>query len=235
MPSISIAASALQSFSNSMNNISQRQVPFAMSLALNLTALDVKAAQYRGMRSSFDNPTRYTLNSLYVKSSTKRNLVATVGVKDNPRRGTAPAHYLFAEVHGGKRKPKKFEKALAAKGIIKKGQVTIPGKGAKLNKSGNISLQSVKALLEAFGGRAANRQPSARRGLQFIAVYNSRGKIDRIYVRSRNEVEVFLYIRDNASYRQTYKFFDISSRVIEDKFAPNFRKAWIRAISTSNR
>ena len=49
----------------------QRQMPFALSLAINRTLPDVRKAEQDAMRSGFDRPTRYTLNSLYIKPSTK--------------------------------------------------------------------------------------------------------------------------------------------------------------------
>jgi hypothetical protein len=63
----------------------QRQMPFAVALALTRTAQDVKRAEQAEMRGVFDRPTPFTLNSLFTKPATKQSLEARVWVKDTER------------------------------------------------------------------------------------------------------------------------------------------------------
>ena len=73
-----------------LSDIERRQLPFATSLALTRTALMVKAAEVEEMKRVFDAPTRFTLNSLFVRPAKKSRLEAVVWVKDYDQRLMRP-------------------------------------------------------------------------------------------------------------------------------------------------
>lgn len=99
-------------------DLAQKQMPFAASLALNETAQDAKNAVTKQIEKKLDRPTRFTLNAVGVRRASKRNLKATVFIKD------IQAEYLQYAIEGGTRKPK--DKALVVPRDI------------RLNKYGNI-------------------------------------------------------------------------------------------------
>jgi hypothetical protein len=141
----------------------RRQVPFAVALALTRTAQDVKKAEQAEMRSAFDRPTPFTLNSLFIKPATKQSLEARVWVKDTER----PTHYLLPQIAGGDRSLKRFEQLLVQRGVMRTEERAVPGGAAKLDAYGNVSRgQIVKILsqLQAFNlaGSTANASGGKR-------------------------------------------------------------------------
>lgn len=141
----------------------QGQMPFAIALTLTRTAQDVKKAEEAEMRAVFHMPTPFTMRSLYLKTATKATLTARVWVKDSDR----PTHYLLPQIEGGARPLKRFEQLLVQRGLMRSGERTVPGAGAKLDAYGNMSRgQIVKILsqLQAFNtaGFDANATSSKR-------------------------------------------------------------------------
>jgi len=114
----------------------------ACATALNMTAKeDIKPRIQAEMKKVFDNPTRYTLNSLWIKYARVNDLVAVVWFKEPDRMGQ---HYLVPQVYGGARKLKGFERALGEKEFV-------PGSGARLDAYGNISSGQIRQLLSVLG------------------------------------------------------------------------------------
>ncbi|MCL9851204.1 hypothetical protein RSP673_011110 [Ralstonia solanacearum P673] len=109
-----------------LDNFARKQVPFAVSQAINTTAKKVQAAERENMAKVLDRPTPFTVNAVGVKLSTKSNLTATVYVKD------IAAAYLEPYETGGRNK-------LNAKALIKP-------VGQKVNQYGNLPRTTVKRL-----------------------------------------------------------------------------------------
>jgi hypothetical protein len=116
-------------------NIAQRQVPFALARAMNLTGRDVIGAERDEMSSVFDRPTPFTLNSLRLRPATKQELVAVVELRDSNR----PNHYILPQIHGGPRLQKRFEQLLVQRGVMKADERAVPALGAELDSYGNMS------------------------------------------------------------------------------------------------
>lgn len=113
----------------------------AAEKALDKVAGDIKDANVRKMKSVFDNPTRYTLNSLKVTRTKNHNMTARVWFKEPDR---MEQHYLVPQVVGGQRKLKGFERALAQ-------QRYVPGRGARMTQDGNISTGQIRQVLSVLG------------------------------------------------------------------------------------
>ena len=110
-----------------LNRFERKQLPFATSLALNTVAADAQKRSQRRMRIDLDKPTRFTLQGVAVKRSTKRKLESAVYIKE------IQAEYLKYQVEGGTRRPKNRA-------------IVVPVK-VRLNKFGNIPRRKIKALL----------------------------------------------------------------------------------------
>jgi len=148
-----------------MSEIEKRQLPFATALALTRTAALVKAAEVDAMRRVFDRPTRFTLNSLFVRPAKKARLEARVWVKDYASKAEAPTRWLLPEVEGGERNRKRSEKLLGARGILSSGRFLMPGADMPLDGSGNISRGRIQQVLSGLGAqhdKAANSTDSRR-------------------------------------------------------------------------
>lgn len=149
----------------------------AAVVALTKTGQDIKKAEIEEMQKVFDNPVRYTTNSLRLTPATKARPQATVWFKEPERMGQ---HYLVPQVEGGVRKLKGHERG------IKLGQLH-PTKYARKTKAGNMSpgqirqIMSVLRLAEQYAGYQANiTARSARRNTKtrdYVVIRNRRGRL----------------------------------------------------------
>ncbi|TAK50249.1 MAG: hypothetical protein EPO23_03320 [Xanthobacteraceae bacterium] len=219
-------------------------VPFWTSKALNDTANDIKDAEVAEMARVFDRPTRFTLNALYVKFSSKSNLTAAVLFKDGG--ASIPAwRYLGPEVEGGSRRQKSYERRLVQFGAMRQDEVAVPAQGIKVDQYGNIPGSTWQIIMADLGYmRDPNQNSTARsrtgrkgkaRGRYMVLRPDAalghpnlvRNVPPGIYWRqsgSRAIVPVIAFVRA-ANYKPRLPFYDIAKRVMQQRFAENFRKA----------
>jgi hypothetical protein len=119
--------------------------------ALNGTAYDVRDALQAEMKTAFDRPVPYTLNSMYVQHATPDNLVATILPKDSAGKGTPARKYLGPEIFGGERNSKRTENALRIFGVLPAGMYTAPGKAASMDAYGNQAKGELQQIRSYFG------------------------------------------------------------------------------------
>lgn len=127
-----------------------RQVPFALSVALNRTAEWSETNVRREMTKVFDRPTRYFLRSLRVKRATKTKLQATLWFKDDGGRMEAGA-MVTPHIHGGTRDAKPMELRLERAGLMVAGWRAVPGGAADLDAFGNMSRGQISLVLNVLG------------------------------------------------------------------------------------
>jgi hypothetical protein len=142
-----------------------KKVELAAAIALTRTAKEGQAAHVAEMARVFDRPTRYTLQSVYIRPATVQKLVAKAWIKDDTSKGTPAENYLGPQIEGGKRKRKRFEKALIAKGIMNANDYAVPGAGARLDANGNIQpsqIVQILAWVEAFGQQGYKANSTAK-------------------------------------------------------------------------
>lgn len=163
------------------------QVPFATSLALNRIARDARVELREQMKAKFRNPVPFTLNSVYVKSSSKTDLYAEVGLKEFATKGNPASKYLLPQITGGPAYATRFQKSLRIKGILAPNEYAIPTQSdyLKLNQYGNVRpsqytqiLYSLQAFRDssAFVYRKNAKKKNAYRYLaRTTAAYNSSG------------------------------------------------------------
>jgi len=108
-------------------------------MGLNGTAKKVKVAEQREIKKVFNNPTRYTQNSLWIKWARKTKLEAIVKLKDEAFKGTPATKYLSPQLMGGGRKHKDFENLLISRGQMPSDMYAVPSRTMKLNQYGNVS------------------------------------------------------------------------------------------------
>lgn len=206
---------------------------FAAAIALTKTAKLAQGDVKEAMIQAFDRPTRYTLNSTFTKPARKADLVARVGFRDWAGKGTTPSKFVFPQVYGGARNPKRFERALQARGAMPRGLFVAPGAHADLDSHGNMSKgQIVKVLssLRAFGeqGYTANqntrgRSRGKRRNEKYFAVPTHQGGLGPgVYKRDgRDAVRVMTYI-EAPSYTPRLRFVETVEERVTRSFADVF-------------
>lgn len=242
--------SNLNEFLKALDNVSAKHVPFATAKALTKTAQVVKAEVVAEMEKVFENPTRWTINSLYVKPATTKTLASRVWVK-NTKDGTGPSpeNWLIPEVMGGPRKYKRFEKALKARGLMPGDKALMPTQYADIDANGNVSSGQITAILsylEAFSedGYKANmsqkgrKKFNAKRGFGYFAgAPNGQpgGIWKRVnFAKGTALRPIFLFV-SLPQYKSRLDFFGIGDRVYKEKFAEHFKESLRYALQTAKK
>jgi hypothetical protein len=219
-----------------VNDVQRDDIPFVTAYALTKTAQDIKDAEVKAMAQVFDRPTRFTLNSLFVKAATKRTLSSYILFKEGF--GSVPAwRYLGPQVEGGKRKKKSHERRLESAGILASSEFCIPGKGVKLDAYGNMRGGELTRILSAVGAqadpqqnttkRSRKRAKSQGRNLNYFVVRGTPGLPDGIYLRkaARNIVPILIFI-GSPHYTKRYAFHEVARPVFDRSFNRHFRAGW---------
>lgn len=199
------------------------RVPSITRNALNDTADDARYAEVQKIGGQFDRPTSYVQRSPRYRKATKADLVAEVFISDDGRR--PPTKILRAEVEGGARRPKAFELALRAAGVMRPDEYAIPAIGMQRDAYGNLPgslIVRILSQLRAFGevGYLANRtaKSAARHGRRGTPRYfvPSGGRADRgisrlprgIYERlSKRRIRaVMIFVSAAPRYGKRYDF-----------------------------
>lgn len=229
----------------SLTALERDQLPFAAVLALTQTAKDVEQALVEEMRTVFDRPTRWTLNSVFVEPATKANMVAKVWLKDQAQdSGGRPAiEWLAPEVFGGNRTQKRSEEMLEASGQMPGGQYIAPAKGMKLDAFGNISRGSMNKILSGLGSQQDRHSNStdSRRSVGNLKRYFilTKGKrplgIAERTSRGKSGMRMIIAFGRRPGYASRFDFYGVARRVADDQLPIRFELALARAIATRRR
>jgi hypothetical protein len=150
----------------------QNQMPFAASRALNEVAKGGVKDLNESTNKYFDRPTQFTQRAYKVsRFSNKRNLTAELAPQQIQER------YLLPSIQGGVRPQRPSERRLTAAPAWR------PGRGARLNASGNMSKA---AAVRALRGGPDTFMVNQRRGKLRPGVYRriGSGKMRRYRVES---------------------------------------------------
>lgn len=238
-----------------LRDVTERQVPYATALALNKTADAVKDAEIKEMKDVFDRPTPITLDSLFVKRATKYQLTATVGIKDFMGKGTPASKWLAAQIKGGSRHLKKFEKALQSVGALPPGYFVVPGSACKLDQYGNIPGSLITQLLSYFNAfpemgyranmtakrRALLAKGSAKKGTQGVVYFVGQpagGKLPlgiwaRYTFHAGSAIKPVLIFVRHAQFQKLFDFEYVARKTVEKEFPAQFRAAIAEAMRTA--
>jgi hypothetical protein len=240
----------------------QKQVPFALSLALNKTAeAGIKDVQ-QAMRQQFDRPTPYFMRSLRLIRASKAqpSPTATVWFKDktvqsiNGEDSIARPH-----VFGEDRAIKPMERRLQRAGLLPLGWRVVPGGGATLDAYGNISRGQISQVLNVLGtykeagynkANAATRarlaKGNAKKGVYGftyfvnpVAGQTSRGKhlppgvYKRVATPFGSSLKPVIVFVQSTRYRKRLDMFGIVDRAVKREFGRQFDAAFGQAMRTA--
>lgn len=201
-----------------------KQLPFAISQALNSTGFDIRTALNTGTSQYFDRPAPFTQRAFIVQKGSKRNLEVTVLA--NKRQNL----YLRTQVTGGPRNQKGFEKKFLSNIIgtqsIPSNTQLIPTSLIKLNAQGNVSLATIKRIQKGMSGSA--------KGGFFAGIPKNNNLPFGIYRRSKGQLQPYFLATDSAaSYRPRFPMSDIGNRVAQQQFGNYLRSALERAVASA--
>ena len=230
-----IRIEGIKELTQKLNDISKKQLPFALAKALTNTAQAVKAAEIEEMKKVFDRPTPYTLKSLFIESATKSKLQSKVWVKDEA------VKYITPHISGGERKVKRSEMHLQRARRLQLGMFLTPGQGAKLNKYGNISggkitqiLSVLKAHPDPYAWTSKRSRQRNKKLPEYFAISGEKPShlAPGVYQRSGRKIKPILAFVKKPQYKQRYKFFDVAQKIVAKEFWKKFEEAFKYAMAT---
>jgi len=236
-----------------LSNLAQRQVPFATALALTRTAKFVESKIKEEMPRVFDRPTRYTLNSLYVRTATKNRLWAEVKIKDYAAKSIAPIKWLAPQIYGGTRSRKGFEGLLVRAGRMPAGYYAVPASSMPRDAYGNVSRgQIVKILADLQAtrdpldratdrSRLRRRRSRTKRAQFYFSTYPVNWRTAHlkpgIYVRTEfgfgSSIRPVMLFVPAVRYRKRLRFYEIADQSARMRFPIEFALAMRHAIATA--
>jgi len=253
-----VEAHGIEEIKKQLDDVQKKQLPFATKEAINATSTEIKVALEKEIGKVFDQPTPWTLNSLRIRYATKALLSGLVWVKDklDSGKGTPADEYLIAEIKGGKRPLKKFEKALRRVGILPDGMYAVPGKFADMDSYGNMSRAQIIQIIsyfQAFGeqGYKANMNEKGFKrllkgnkkqgimGYSYIiggkgrAAHLPPGIYKRIPFASGSAIRPVLMFVKEPSYSMRFDFFGIADKIAKARFVTIFKKKLAEALRTA--
>lgn len=215
--------------------------------ALNRLAFDARKAWQDEASRVFDRPTPLTRGAALYTKATRQKLTAEIFVRDDAFKGTPPEKYLAPQVVGGARRVKRSERALQAIDILRAGQLTVPGAGAKLDQYGNMrggELNRLLTQLRASSDQYQNqtktsvarrrRKQKGKRGGEYFAVVKQRGRLkpgvyERFQFGFGSAVRAILRFVDSATYKKRYSVYEVGQRVFEQKYQQTFDEEFHKA------
>ena len=234
------------------------QVPFAASLALNRVAKNARDELRSQMKTTFDNPVPFTLNSVFIKSSTKSDLRAKVGLKEFAAKGNPASKYLLPQIAGGPAYATRFQKSLRFKGILQKDEYAIPTQSDYLrrNKYGNVTpgqytqiLYGLQAFRDssafAYKKHSKNKKQVTYEHIttkQYIdnrgsKLGDKRGLYPGIYLRTKAAIEsqesALFWITKSPIFQPKFPLVEIASNRVRKDWDKEFGKALAEAIATA--
>jgi len=237
-----------------LDDLQRNQIPYAVASTLTATAKDVQAAEVHEIRDSFDRPTPATLNSIYVRPATKMKWEATVGIKNFLGKGNSAEEYLAAQIEGGQRQPKRFERALINAGIMPAGYYAVHCKGVPLDQYGNVSRSLIVQLLSYFKafpeqGYSANmtdkrkaalaKGKKGKQGVAYFVAFGDgwlrRGIWARYTFAHGSAVKPILMFVRGASYEKRFDYFYTAETTINRVFDAHLRRRWAEAWATARK
>jgi hypothetical protein len=226
MAQIKIGVDPEDMLGRQLSDLERTQLPFAASQAANKVAYEIREQWKVQAGRVFDRPTPLTTNAALYRKATKDKPYAEIYIRDEAFKGTPPAKYLLAEVEGGQRRRKGFERLLQSKGLLSPSQFAVMGRGARPNQYGNVPAGQVTKILSQLGAQrdkyqnqtetsAKRRRTRAPTGGEYFVITKRRGRLrpgiyERISTGWGSAVRSIFLFTDSAAYQQRYDIFGMA-------------------------
>jgi hypothetical protein len=233
---ISIDSSGIDKMISSLANLSEKNIAFAASLALNRTGQIVRNKITDSIPSTFKNPNAYTRNSIMLRPSTKTDLTAEIRFKDH----SAAKHYLEAQVYGGQRGLKRSEELLRGSGNMPSDMVWIPGIGARRDGNGmsrGQMMQILSGLQAQFdpltNSTARSRKRKKRRNEYYFSITNRASHLPPgVYHNVAGRTIPLLRYVAMPSYKAIWDYWGIADKARLENFESEMQRAILYVFST---
>lgn len=202
-----------------------RIVPYAASTALTRTAhIARKDTIPKQMQRDFFQPSRYTLNALFVQRASKDNLIARIAVKNKGRK-VPQENPLLPNVRGGGRKAKGFDMWLRREGYMRPDEFAIPTRvlSPKQYESGGWIRRLMKRIEAPYVGGRRKRVFAGRvtvGGTDKRGIWEAWGK-----GRKGRKIQPLFVFTKQPKYQAIFKFEAVAKKTAEQHFQQEFAKA----------
>lgn len=214
--------------------------PSATATALNRTGIYAQHKEEDETRRVFNAPTPYTQRAFSVRWASKNNLLAQVAVRNQGGGRLSPDHWLYAEVEGGARGQKAFERALSGMGFLGSGESAVPTRNASLDSFGNVSSGTIRSILTQLQRQSATfvgpnrRQRRGSKTAQYFAVpsgQKSGNLTPGIYQRTgRGIKQIMVFMKGLPRYTKRLDFYGVGKQAAQDRFPIEMRLAMKQTI-----
>lgn len=232
----------LQPFLSSLQGLKSDKLPRITASAINLTLGDARSEIQATMQRVFVGVTPWTLRGVRIRRATRGDLRGEVYIDDEAGKGVPASRFVLAEVYGGDRRYKRFERALQSRGLLPAGMYVVPTKAAPIDAYGNVPgnfIVRVLAALQSFTAAGysmnMNRDSRARKrltkqGISYFAGSPGRGMPmgiweRRSFAQGKAVRPIFLFVK-RATYRKRLPFHEVAQAVFDSRFALNFDQAF---------
>lgn len=213
-----------------LSDLQRKHLPRAQMNAANRLGAVIHTILRKEMAESFDRPTPYTLRGMNWMRATPGKPLVRIWLEEFANKGIAPADFLAAQIEGGPRRHKRFERALIARGLMPAGSFAVPGRQAPIDAYGNVAGSFIVRMLsdlQAFGeqGYRANRR-GKRRGAKktnyfFVPRKGSALKPGVYWHMPGGMLGVVFFFVSSTSYRQRFDFYGTGRRAYQ-RYATRF-------------
>lgn len=213
-----------------------RQLPFALSMALNNTVYGATQAVKKEIKDVFDRPTPVVQRGVRYTKADKRNLAVTIYLARGDNGDIDVESILRPHIEGGRRLVKASERRLRRFGFMGPDQWIVPGPGAPLDRYGNISAANMSRILgqvQAYQEAGYNKR-KIRKSKAIGTVY----AVQRVGIFKRTgprtSIPVLFFTNTAPEYESgRFDFYYAVRRHVEQNFQKNFDDALAHAIRTA--
>jgi len=212
-----------------------KQLPFALSKALNDTLYGAHQAVAREIRDSFDMPMPVIQKGVRYTKADKRNLAVTIYLARGEGNDLDVESILRPHILGGKRLVKASERRLRRFGFMGSDQWIVPGPGAPLDRYGNISAANMARILGQIQSyqEAGYNKTKIRKTKAVGSVY----AVPRVGVFRRtgpqSSIPVLFFTSAPQYESNRFDFYYVARKYAEKNFPKHFSKAMEYAIKTA--
>jgi hypothetical protein len=241
---VKVDTSALAAMQARRRGLSDSKIKTAIASALNSAAYVGAQATKAEMASVFDRPTPWVMGSVRYAKASLDKLSATIDFdRWGNKTGVSVDQVLNAEIFGGNRHLKRFEKALNRMGILPAGMFCVPTIAAQIDPYGNLKGSQIVQILAWFNamgeqGYKANMTDRTRtrlgkdkrngqRGFAYFALVKPHGKLkagiyQRFTLAHGSSIKPIILFVHSPSYRRRLDFYGVGEREALKEFKHAF-------------
>lgn len=250
MIDIKVDTKQLNEMARFVANVTNK-MPEKLAASMTFAAFDAQNHLKAKTPSFVDNPTKWTTNSTFVRRASPNKLAVTIGFKDWASKGTPAAKFLQPMVAGEPRGPKRFERALQRRGLLRSNEYVVPADvyPLQLNSFGNLTgatYTQILSRLSALGGagmgydgnRSGSRRSRAARRKNDYFLGQPGGLPRGIYARVGTRPDgggaprgfhTVFYITSQPQYDKQFPVADIINSKFNERFPSIFERLVFKA------